>query len=866
MLGLNRMSIKKTLPLLQVIMAAVSLPFISKAGASYFFDPSMLTYHTKQNNELSDLTLITTGTQIPDKYLVDVLINKERIARKEINFVIAEHPFSFAKEYNNSGLVACLTQEDIIAFGIKLPATKTNEKECTIIDSETLNIKSKLNFENMTLDINVPQTYVNNNPRGWIPPELWDEGIDALMLNWRYSGQRYSSGYGSYNGNYFFLTSGVNFGPWRLRDNRTWSIYTNNNNRWKESNRLNTYLQRAIIPWRSELTIGNGTTQTELFDSYQFSGVQLMSSDQMDPDSIRGFAPIIQGTASSDAEVIIRQNGHVIHRVFVSAGNFRITDLYPPSFGGNLNVSIIESNGVTQSFIVPYSTIPGLQREGNLRYEVVAGRFRGDNDIYTSPGFAAMTLQAGLPQNVTISTGVQKSSDYQSFAGGVGFSLGDLGAITTDITYAESKLVDDSFHRGYSMKLAYGHTFIDSGTTLQLAGYRYSSRDFFTFAETALKRMSGWYNGYFSGDKVDADWAEYYNLKNSKQNKVQVNISQRFNDRTSLYLNLTRQSYWGERSTETLINGGISRSFQWGNANLQYGYGAFGKNSRDNRTLALSLSIPFEYLAGSKRRSFWSNSGVGIDHNGRTTSYTGISGAAFDDSRLNWNFTQGYDDTHGNSGALNLSLQERYGIYSMGYSYSKTYKQIRYATAGSAILHSNGLTFGQPMGHTNVLIEAPGGEGILVDRTSGIRTDWRGYTVLPYARMFRNNRIALDLNTIDNRTEIDNNVINVIPTKGALVSAKFKIRSGYRALFTLKNKTNFLPLGTVVSSDDNSITGLVGEQGQVFISGLAEKGKFYAKWGREKKQQCVFNYSFTGHDKSKPLMFDTLICNDKPTN
>lgn len=35
-----------------------------------------------------------------------------------------------------------------------------------------------------------------------------------------------------------------------------------------------------------------------------------------------------------------------------------------------------------------------------------------------------------------------------------------------------------------------------------------------------------------------------------------------------------------------------------------------------------------------------------------------------------------------------------------------------------------------------------------VENQTGVRTDWRGYAVLPYATEYRENRVALDTNTL----------------------------------------------------------------------------------------------------------------------
>jgi outer membrane usher protein len=52
----------------------------------------------------------------------------------------------------------------------------------------------------------------------------------------------------------------------------------------------------------------------------QFRGAQLASDDNMLPDSLRGFAPIIRGIAQSNAQVTIKQNGYTIYQSYVARG------------------------------------------------------------------------------------------------------------------------------------------------------------------------------------------------------------------------------------------------------------------------------------------------------------------------------------------------------------------------------------------------------------------------------------------------------------------------------------------------------------------------------------------------------------------
>lgn len=91
-------------------------------------------------------------------------------------------------------------------------------------------------------------------------PERWDEGINALLLGYSFSGANsiHSSADSDSGDSYFLnLNSGVNLGPWRLRNNSTWSRSSGQTAEWKN---LSSYLQRAVIPLKGELTVGDDYT------------------------------------------------------------------------------------------------------------------------------------------------------------------------------------------------------------------------------------------------------------------------------------------------------------------------------------------------------------------------------------------------------------------------------------------------------------------------------------------------------------------------------------------------------------------------------------------------------------------------------
>jgi outer membrane usher protein len=114
------------------------------------------------------------------------------------------------------------------------------------------------------------------------------------------------------------------------------------------------------------------------------------------PDSLKGFAPTIRGIAKSNAQVTIKQNGYTIYQSYVPPGAFAISDLFPTSSSGDLSVEVKESDGSINSYSVPYSTVPVLQREGRVKYALTAAEYRSSSDQQDEVNFVQGSLIWGF--------------------------------------------------------------------------------------------------------------------------------------------------------------------------------------------------------------------------------------------------------------------------------------------------------------------------------------------------------------------------------------------------------------------------------------------------------------------------------------
>ena len=88
---------------------------------------------------------------------------------------------------------------------------------------------------------------------------------------------------------------------------------------------------------------------------------------------------------------------------------------------------------------------------------------------------------------------------------------------------------------------------------------------------------------------------------------------------------------------------------------------------------------------------------------------------------------------------------------------------------------------------------------------------------------------------------------SVIPTKGAIVLADFQTRVGSRVLLTLTYLGKPVPFGASATVVENTTTspntGIIGLEGELYLSGVPEQGELQVQWGEGAIQQCKVNFN-----------------------
>ncbi|EEW1704945.1 hypothetical protein D9E08_16410 [Escherichia coli] len=448
-------------------------------------------------------------------------------------------------------------------------------------------------------------------------------------------------------------------------------------------------------------------------------------------------------------------------------------------------------------------------------------------------------------------------------------NLGLFGAFSFDITQANTTLADGTRHSGQSIKSVYSKSFYQTGTNIQVAGYRYSTQGFYNLSDSAYSRMSGYTVKPPTGDSNEqTQFIDYFNLFYSKRGQEQISISQQLGNYGTTFFSASRQSYWNTSRSDQQISFGLNVPFGDITTSLNYSYSNnIWQNDRDH-LLAFTLNVPFSHWMRTDSQSAFRNSNASYsmsnDLKGGMTNLSGVYGTLLPDNNLNYSVQVG--NTHGGntssatSGYSSLNYRGAYGNTNVGYSRSGDSSQIYYGMSGGIIAHADGITFGQPLGDTMVLVKAPGADNVKIENQTGIHTDWRGYAILPFATEYRENRVALNANSLADNVELDETVVTVIPTHGAIARATFNAQIGGKVLMTLKYGNKSVPFGAIVIHGENKNGSIVAENGQVYLTGLPQSGKLQVSWGKDKNSNCIVEYKLPEVSPGTLLNQQTAIC------
>lgn len=760
---------------------------------------------TKDRGNIDLKRFARKGYIMPGRYTFSVLINNRSLGEHQIAVM--------SDEESESGSMVCLPRAVVDLMGLKPSVQKDiswiRDGECMDIASlKGMSLRPDLSVA--SLYINLPQAYLEYSDPNWDPPSQWDDGIPATLFDYNFIARQthYSSSHEkdktlSGNG-----VAGINLGPWRFRS--TWQMQANersghdSHQRQRDWEWSQIYAYRALRSLGAKLTIGEDYLSSGVFDSFRFTGANLVTDDGMLPPNLRGYAPEVVGVARTNAKVVISQQGRIIYESLVATGPFRIQTL-SDSVSGSLDVRVEEQDGSVQQFTVETSTIPYLTRPGLVRYKVSVGKPSTIDHDLQGQIFSAGEFSWGISNGWSLYGGAIASGDYNSVALGIGRDLLAFGALSVDVTESFATFADGERKRGGSYRLSYSKRFDELDNQITFAGYRFAERDFMTMSDYLDRR----YNGVED---------------NNSKEMYTVTFNQQFRSvGVSTYLKYSHQNYW-DRPADDRLSLSISRYFDVGslkniNASLT-GYRNKSNGTRDDGFYA-TVSIPF-------------NSGV-ISYNaagGDSSSHT-VGYFKTIDSRNSYQIGTGLTDNKSSANAYYTYTGDMATVNANINALSGDYVAVGMGVQGGVTL--------TPEGGSLHRISSQGGTRLLVDTEVG-GVPVHGYGADQYSNIFgkvmisdinsyNRNSVSVNINKLADNVEASPKSVNISLTDGGVGYRKIPVVTGEKAIAIIRLADgSFPPFGAMVLNKDNQELGIITDDGMVYLAGIQPGHEMMVNW------------------------------------
>ena len=134
---------------------------------------------------------------------------------------------------------------------------------------------------------------------------------------------------------------------------------------------------------------------------------------------------------------------------------------------------------------------------------------------------------------------------------------------------------------------------------------------------------------------------------------------------------------------------------------------------------------------------------------------------------------------------------------------------------------------------------------------------------MPTLTAYRKNDISLDTQSMADDTDVDLQGQTVIPGGGAIVEANYQTHIGNRVLFTLRGAHGPLPFGASAQllGDNGAASGIVADQGQVYLSGIPDHGAIVVRWDDSHvAQTCTAQFHLPNNPQRNPVKTVSAVC------
>jgi outer membrane usher protein FimD/PapC len=596
------------------------------------------------------------------------------------------------------------------------------------------------------------------------------------------------------------IDGGFNILDWMVRSHQMLSYNDGNYSTTSSS----TWIQHTFVELGTTMKAGEVSLNNTLLDGASIYGVSFSPDSALSPDDAGVQVSGIANT--SQARVEIRQGNKLIASNLVPQGPFTLTDLKLLDRSSDLSVTVVESDGSQQRFIVPATQYNrGVGTPTGIH--VAFGRV--DDDYKKTPWVGSVSMGKRLTNNINLSGGLIGGQDYQNAAINVDWLLSRLSA-TTQIAAS-----NDREYNLQGQKASVSANYALTQNVSLRASASHATRDYRTLSDSLDSDFVAQNkNEYSAGVSLATGMTGSLGLSYYQADSYQ-------NSNDSRYLALS----WSKVFRRATLS--VSWQHQLGtNGRMRYadGNGKDSNTANDKDLVYVNLSVPL----GSNSANLYSR------HDSNSTHFGAAMNANVSDEL---NYSVGAergtkDNVNAVNGGINANLH--YTQLSMNASADSDHNRTYSASLqGGIVAHGDGMTFSPwPINDTFAVAQLDSNiSGVKIDTPQGpVWTDRWGQAIVPTLPPYRNALVQIDTETLPRNVDVSNGSKRIKQGRGSVGNVNFKVLEQRRAMLyvTLPDGSK-LPRGIAVEDNQGKYLTTVVDDGIVFINNILPRQVLVAR-------------------------------------
>jgi outer membrane usher protein FimD/PapC len=708
-----------------------------------------------------------------------------------------------AVRFNDDG-VLCV-DNDFLEFAGIMPVPVKASEACHDIRSDYAQAVVNALPAQEAVELYLPQEAINSLSSD---VKNFQHGGTAGMLNYSlFSTRNEYSGSDTNRYSQASLEAGFNALDWSLRSRY---ILTDDDGS-RNADSIYTYAEHVFVPQRLTMQVGEINAMSDVLSGVSITGIQIMPTNGLQKE---GSGVSVSGIArTSQARVEIRQTGRLIFNTLVPAGPFTLDDVPMVRSNADLDVTVVESDGSTNHYIVPAASVKprNLSRPSGLAMSV--GQVRGIDSDYGDP--LVFNISDGwriLPWMNFLASGVM-AEDYQAAGARTEFMLTDGWGVSTSM--AASKAQFDGSDSGVKNELQSDLSLTESlGVSASVSHYSGDYREL-------TDAMDDDYQGYDNSYSANIHWS--------------TALAGAF----SAGFSYNQASGEGQDSRYLLLSWGKTFKYASVTVNWQSAVGNSDDDQNDD-LLYVNLSIP---LGGSQSLSSY------MRKQGDHTSYGMANSGALGDDTHYYISADRDDESQENSFNGNINTNLHYTQLSVGGGTSGNNQRNYNATlSGGIAMHKHGVTF-SPYSIKDTFAIAKLSEpkaGVEISTPQGtVWTDRWGQAVVPGLTEWRNSRIEVDANKLPQSMTLANGTKYIAAAHASVSEVSFKVLNSRRVMLRMKQADGkALPKGLSIVDDKDNYVVTVVDDGHVFLNDADQIAALYAVDNNDNRL-CKLNFTLS---------------------